>query len=95
MFRAAIVSLIFVATPALATSHYHAQPIAKRTSDRLIVRDMLWNCDDAGCSAAKNHSRPGIVCSALARKVGPLASFSAGGTALPPDELQKCNARAG
>jgi hypothetical protein len=30
----------------------------------------------------------------LVRQIGPVSSFAAGGEALAPDQLEKCNARA-
>jgi len=94
MFRAAALALSLFASPALASGYYHAEPAVKPAGDKLIVRDVMWRCGDTGCSAAKNHSRPAIICAALVKEVGALRSFSAGGEVLAPEELQKCNARA-
>lgn len=95
MFRTIIIALAFAATPALASSHYQAEPAAKPSAARIIVKDLLWKCGDAGCSAAKSNSRPAVVCSALAKKVGALRSFSVAGVTISSEELEKCNARAG
>ena len=94
MLRPAILALALVATPALA-SHYHAQPAAKPEAARLILRDTIWSCGDNGCAAGKSNSRPAIVCEVLVKEVGALRSFSVDGRPLTPQELEKCNARAG
>ena len=94
MLRPAILALAVFATPALA-SHYHAQPEAKPEAARLILRDTIWSCGDNGCAAGKSNSRPAIVCEVLAKEVGTLRSFSVEGRALTPQQLEKCNARAG
>jgi hypothetical protein len=95
MFRTIILTLALAATPALAASHYQAEPAAKPSEARIVVKDILWKCGDAGCSAAKSNSRPAVVCSALAKKVGALRSFSVAGVTLSDEDLEKCNARAG
>jgi hypothetical protein len=94
MFRTALVALALVSAPALATSHYQAEPAAKPSEAKLVLRDTVWKCGDAGCAAAKSNSRPTIVCAVLAKEVGALRSFSAGGKPLAADELEKCNSRA-
>jgi hypothetical protein len=83
------------AGPALANgTHYRAQPASPPAAERLVVRDLIWKCGPAGCVAGKGTSRPAIECAALVRQVGALRSFSAGGEPLPPEQLEKCNARA-
>jgi len=75
--------------------HYTAEPVAKPAATRLVVKDVMWTCNDAGrCSGSESNSRPAIVCASLARKVGTLRSFSAAGSAFAADALEKCNARA-
>ncbi|HEX9965775.1 MAG TPA: hypothetical protein VGB04_12430 [Allosphingosinicella sp.] len=75
-------------------SHYRAQPATPPAAARLIVKDIAWRCGASGCVAPRGNSRPAIDCSALARQVGTLRSFSIDGRALGPDALEKCNARA-
>jgi hypothetical protein len=95
MYQAFILGLALIATPAVASSHYHAQPVAKPAATKLVLRDMIWSCGDAGCSAAtKSSSRPAIVCEVLVKEVGSLRSFSVAGQALSAEQLEKCNARA-
>jgi hypothetical protein len=82
------------AAPATAASHYRAEPAAPRTAERLIVRDLVWKCGADGCVTGPSNSRPVVDCAALVRQVGTLRSFTVGGTAIPADQLEKCNARA-
>jgi hypothetical protein len=60
----------------------------------LVVRGLVWKCGPSGCTAGKSNSRPANDCAALARQVGALTRFSAGGRELPVEALEKCNARA-
>ncbi len=95
MLKALIPALALIATPALAAGHYHAQPAAKPAAAKLVLRDTIWSCGDAGCAAAsQSSSRPAIVCAILVKEVGALRSFSAGGQPLTAEQLEKCNARA-
>ena len=89
------VAVAAVPSPASATApHYRAQPVTLPAGDRLIVRDLVWKCGPSGCVTGKSNSRPATDCAALAREVGLLRSFSAGGRELSGAELEKCNARA-
>jgi hypothetical protein len=82
------------AEPAAAAPHYVAQPAAQVGSDTLVVRGLVWKCSPGGCTAGKSNSRPATDCAALARQVGSLTRFSAGGREIPAEALEKCNARA-
>ena len=80
---------------AAGPGYYAATPVTAPAARRLVVRDTLWQCGDAGCAAsAKGNSRPAIVCQSLVKEVGALASFRAGAEAFDADALAKCNARA-
>jgi hypothetical protein len=94
MFRIAFATLALVSAPALAAPHFQAEPAAKPDQSRFVAKDVVWRCGDAGCTGAKSNSRPAIVCAALAKEIGPLRSFRAGGQVLANGELDKCNARA-
>ena len=88
-------ALVAPAGPAFAAApHYKAEPVAAPSARRVIARGLVWRCGAAGCVAPQGNSRPAIECAALAREVGRLGSFVAGGRALSAEELQKCNARA-
>ena len=94
MIRIAILGLALAGSPALANPHYLAEPAVKPATSKLVLRDTVWKCGDAGCAGSKSSSRPATVCAVLVRQVGSLRSFSANGEALSPQELEKCNARA-
>ena len=94
MLRPALLSLALFASPAFAQSHYQAEPAAKPALTKIVLRDTVWSCGDAGCVAAKSSSRPAIVCEVLAKEVGVLRSFSVAGQPIGAEQLEKCNARA-
>lgn len=78
-----------------AGSFYAAKPAAAANAARLVVRDTLWTCGEGGCvSNSKGGSRAAIVCESLAREVGTLESFRAGGVTFDADALAKCNTKA-
>lgn len=83
-------------TPALAGAPaYRLAPVAAVTAaDTVVVRDVLWKCNDSGCVAKAATSRPAIVCATAARKIGKLASFTANGKEFTAEELAACNAKA-
>lgn len=61
---------------------------------RLVVHNLLWQCDGQRCVAAgQSDSRPVIVCMALAHELGPVLDFATGGKALDAAGLARCNAR--
>ncbi|HEY0412898.1 MAG TPA: hypothetical protein VGD66_07145 [Allosphingosinicella sp.] len=82
------------AAPAAAAPYYQAEPARQPASDRLIVRELVWQCGAAGCVAGRSHSRAAVDCAALVRQAGPVKSFSVEGRPIPADQLEKCNARA-
>src|SRR5690349_4667490 len=94
MIRSAILASALFAAPALAAPQFAAQPNTAPATAKFVVKDTLWSCGEAGCAAAASNSRPAVVCAALAKEVGLLASFSVKGESLNADELGKCNARA-
>ncbi len=95
MYRTFILASALIASPALASNHYHAEPVVKAAAAKIVLRDTIWSCNDAGCaSSSRSNSRPAIVCEVLVKQVGALRSFSAGGQSLGAEQLEKCNARA-
>ncbi|MGZ8287328.1 MAG: CC_3452 family protein [Allosphingosinicella sp.] len=75
-------------------AQYQAEPANPTAAARLIVKEIVWKCGPGGCFAPQGNSRPGVDCSALAREVGTLRSFTVGGQPLDSAALGKCNARA-
>jgi hypothetical protein len=94
MYRSALLSLALLSAPAFAGT-FQAEPVAPPSQERFVARDSVWRCTDAGCTSTNRTStRPAIVCSALARQIGTLRSFSAEGRAFGAEELENCNSRA-
>jgi curli biogenesis system outer membrane secretion channel CsgG len=69
-------------------------PVAKRL--RPIAGDTVFVCEADTCSAETPASATNTVpgCRELARRVGSLKSFGAGGATLDADALARCNAAA-
>ena len=74
--------------------YYSATPVTAPAKSSIVTRTTVWNCGGGTCVASKATSRDTIMCELVAREVGTLQSFSAGGTAFDADALAKCNARA-
>ncbi|HEX8643945.1 MAG TPA: hypothetical protein VF702_08535 [Allosphingosinicella sp.] len=90
-----LAALAASAAPAEASqTHFRAQPLNLPEAIRLVVRDTVFRCGPASCVAPRASSRAELVCAALAREVGGLASFSAGGRAFDAAALEACNRRA-
>jgi len=89
---------LLLATPGHAASgagYYAARPVTATAPSRLVARELIWQCNEAGCIAsAKSNSRPAIICQSLVKEVGALASFRAGAEVFDADALAKCNAKA-
>jgi hypothetical protein len=81
-------------TASAGGAQYRAEPASPPAAARLVVREIVWKCGAGGCVAPQGHSRPAVDCSALAREVGTLRSFTVGGQPLDSAALGKCNARA-
>ena len=86
------VALIPATASAAGGSYYRAELANPASEARFVARDVVWACKGASCIAGQGTSRPLIMCSALAKAAGPVASFTAGGKALDADELARCNA---
>ncbi|WP_380872853.1 hypothetical protein ACFB49_37540 [Sphingomonas sp. DBB INV C78] len=66
--------------------------LATPTTATLVVKDLRWSCVGDSCSAVRTGTSPdGNVCSAVARKLGPVTSFSAGAKTFDEAALEKCN----
>jgi hypothetical protein len=88
----AISVLVLAAAPA-AASTYSAKLSAPAT-ERIIARDIVWNCGAGACQGSTEESRPAVLCQSLARRVGKVDSFHADGRAFTAAELDKCNTAA-
>jgi hypothetical protein len=85
-------ALILTATAAGA-ANYSAKP-AVPVTERIVARDIIWNCGPAACQGATAESRPVVLCEGLAKKAGRIDSFLVDGQALSAAELDRCNAAA-
>lgn len=56
-----------------------------------IVDGVLWKCAGEQCSAPAQGSRPVLACGRVARKIGPVARFTAPQGELSAEELARCN----
>ncbi|TPG20368.1 hypothetical protein EAH87_07610 [Sphingomonas koreensis] len=74
--------------------YYAAIPAAAPAKASLVTRDTLWSCTGGTCVAPKAGERPEVMCERVAKSVGKLTAFTAGGEALDADALDKCNAKA-
>jgi len=94
MFRliSATFAVALIAAPA-AASTYSAIP-AQATTQRIIARDIVWNCGPAACQGSTQESRPAVICEGLAKKAGRIASFAVDGRAFSSAEIERCNAAA-
>lgn len=97
LFAAAVVTAALL-SPIAADAQgpagfYVATPVAKPTATTLITNSTLWTLQDSAYTANHAPERPNILCELVVKRVGALASFSAGGKAFDADALAKCNAR--
>ena len=95
MLRAFVILSAFgLAGAPVAAATYSAKPVAP-TTERIIARDIVWNCGPAACHGSTEDSRPAVLCQSLAKKAGRLESFAVNGRAFAAAELDRCNAAAG
>jgi len=83
-----------LATPAsaqLPINYYIAVPTAAPASTRLITNGTAWRWENAAFVSSKAPQRDVILCAAVAKRVGPLASFTVAGKAYDADALASCN----
>lgn len=94
MFRPlmAIAAAALAATPSVAAT-YSARLTAP-ADQRIIARDIVWNCGPAVCQGATESSRPVVLCQSLAKRAGRVESFIVNGQALGPADLNRCNTAA-
>ena len=81
------------AAQAAEGAYYRAQLSAPAASTNAVAGGLVWKCAETNCAAPKGTSRPAIVCARLAKEVGEVATFTAGGTSLEADDLARCNGK--
>jgi hypothetical protein len=84
--------LALTATPALGATYF--AKLSAPASERIIARDISWNCGADACRGATRESRPVLLCQGLAKKAGRIDAFTVDGRAFTATELDKCNASA-
>jgi hypothetical protein len=89
----ALFAAMALASPAVAGT-YMAKPIAPVAKDRIIARDIVWNCGPDACQGSTEESRPLVLCQSLAKRAGRLSTFVANGRAFGAAELNRCNSAA-
>ncbi len=95
MIRLSVLALALLASPAAAAAPaYSAQPVAAPAEGRLVVRDLVWSCNDRGCTAGRSPTRHALVCAGLARELGELRRFAVKGEEFSAEQLGDCNRRA-
>ena len=77
-----------------AAGYYVATPVAAPAKARLMTRSTPWRQINGTYVAAQAPEREMTLCQLVARDVGQLSSFSAGGKAFDAEALDKCNAKA-
>ena len=94
MFRPilALSALGLAAAPAAAATY--SATLTAPVNQRIIARDISWNCGAAACQGATEESRPAVLCQSLAKRGGHIDSFLVDGRAFTPAELDRCNASA-
>ncbi|WP_375428017.1 hypothetical protein [uncultured Sphingomonas sp.] len=92
---AATLTLVVGATDARAQGAYYiAVPEGRTGKASLITRSTPWTLRGDAYVANRAPEREIVLCQLLARNIGKLRSFSAGGMSLGDAALEKCNARA-
>ena len=87
-----ISGFLLAAAPAAASTY--SATLASPSNQRIIARDIVWNCATGICQGATDESRPAVICQNLARSAGKVGSFLADGRAFSTAELYKCNTAA-
>lgn len=82
--------LMVVAAPVTAASY--AAKLAAPTTQRIIARDITWQCGADACQGATAESRPVVLCESLAKHAGKVDSFVVDGRAFSEAQLAACNA---
>lgn len=97
----AIAAITFASTAALVTPaqltardsgvYYTAKLAAPAAQSRFTANGREWLCDGTNCIAQRSSERPLRVCRDLAREVGAVTEFTAGGEAIDAGKLVRCN----
>ncbi len=75
-------------------NYYVAVPAAQPAKTRLVTNSTAWRWENNAFVASKAPQRDPILCAAVAKRAGTLASFTVAGQAFDAEALAKCNASA-
>lgn len=96
--KAYLLVLGLIAQPAFAAPLGQAEFAAgTKVPAKIVVSDTIWTCADARCTGPAETRSVAMqrACQTLAREIGAVSTFTAGGTPLAPEALQACNEKAG
>lgn len=95
-FAGSVMAFAVTAEPVRAADGYYVATLAtpKAAPVRSIEGGLMWSCAGDSCQAARDTSRPAIVCARLAKKHGAITRFATPKGDLAADDLAKCNAAA-
>lgn len=85
-----ISAMLAMAAPAAAATY--SAKLAAPTTQRIIARDITWQCGADACQGSTAESRPVVLCESLAKRAGKVDSFLVDGRPFTAAELAKCNA---
>ena len=86
------VAIVPAALLASDTATYFTAELVEATGDaEAIAGGVLFQCEGTSCKAPRSRDRALRVCRELQREVGPIASFSVGGTPISETQLARCN----
>ena len=94
MLRPILTATAFLTAAAPVAASTYSATLASPSNQRIIARDIVWNCATGTCQGATDESRPAVICQNLARTAGKVGNFLADGRAFSPAELDKCNTAA-
>lgn len=85
-------AMLVMAAPAAGASY--SAKLAAPTTQRVIARDITWQCGADACQGWTAESRPLVLCESLAKRAGKIDTFLVDGRAFNDAELATCNASA-
>ena len=94
MLRFLAYSSIFVVAAAPVAAASYTAKLANPVNQRLIARDITWQCGNDACQGATVESRPVVLCESLVKVAGKVEGFLVDGRAFSEAELATCNAAA-
>jgi hypothetical protein len=91
LIRLVAATSLFTVLAAPAAARSYTATLAAPVAQRIIARDISWECGPDACQGSTVESRPLVLCESLASRAGKVASFLVDGRALSEAELTTCN----